>query len=140
MWKLVRTVVSDDKKAVTGMLYLNEGFVCYTLERVGKMIPAGSYRLEVSVSPSFTKKRNKKTYLPLLYNNDVPASRGIRIHCGNTYKDSTGCVLVGMDSKPMAGTLIDSMKAEEMVTYLMNNNNGYLAIFDGAISLPSLNK
>ena len=50
-------------------------------------IPAGTYALRITYSPRF------KTMLPILIN--IPGRKGIRIHAGNTPKDSSGCILVG---------------------------------------------
>lgn len=50
-------------------------------------IPVGTYRVIVSWSNRFRK------YLPLLL--DVDGFKGIRIHAGNTEKDTEGCILVG---------------------------------------------
>jgi hypothetical protein len=64
---------------------------CYTLEDApGKgSVPAGTYEVRVTWSPRF------KRQLPLLIN--VPGRDGIRIHAGNTHKDTLGCVLVGQE-------------------------------------------
>ena len=50
-------------------------------------IPLGKYSLIISMSNRFKKE------LPEILN--VPHFLGIRIHSGNTDKDSSGCILVG---------------------------------------------
>lgn len=107
------------EKAVLGCLFLNDTFICYTLENAAKAIPTGGYNIENSKSPKFKRE------LPLLYSKAVPASRGIRIHVGNTVASSSGCILVGMGRnyvKPTAElSLLESTKAETMVTMLCRN-------------------
>ena len=101
-------------KAVTGSLFLNDTFICYTLENPSKVIPFGGYNIENSKSPKFKRE------LPLLFSKAVPASRGIRIHVGSdAIKDSSGCVLVGMGRK--GDKLTESQLAETMVTMLCRN-------------------
>ena len=99
--------------AILGRLFLGGVFICYTLENAAKAIPAGLYYIENSVSPKFKRE------LPLLYNADVPAKRGVRIHVGNSYKESSACVLVGMGRK--GDNLVESQPAETMVTMLCRN-------------------
>lgn len=111
MLVLIRESVSG--KAVQGRLFLNDTFIAYTLENADKVIPEGVYNIENSVSPKFKRE------LPLVYNKDVPAKRGVRIHVGNTYKESSACVLVGMGRK--GDKLIESAPAETMVTMLCRN-------------------
>ena len=114
---LVREKATE--KAVQGCLFLNDTFICYTLENAAKAIPTGGYNIENSKSPKFKRE------LPLLYSRAVPASRGIRIHVGNTVASSSGCILVGMGRnyvKPTAEpSLLESTKAETMVTMLCRN-------------------
>lgn len=50
-------------------------------------IPEGRYEVKVSYSNRF------KRHLPILLN--VPGFVGIRIHPGNSSKDTEGCILVG---------------------------------------------
>lgn len=99
--------------AIMGHLLFNGTVVCYTLENKAKAIPCGIYNIENSKSPKFKRE------LPLLYNKIVAESRGIRIHAGNTSKDSAGCVLVGMGREIAPdGSLTESKLAETMVTML----------------------
>ena len=110
--------------AVLGSLYLNGAFICYTLENAAKAIPCGLYNVQNSKSPKFKRE------LPLIYNSTVKASRGIRIHRGNTYKDSQGCILVGMGRSTEKSSVTESASAETMVTMICRNV-GKLVICEG---------
>jgi len=99
--------------AIMGHLLFNGTVICYTLENKAKAIPCGIYNIENSKSPKFKRE------LPLLYNKTVAESRGIRIHAGNTSKDSAGCVLVGMGREIAPdGSLSESRLAETMISML----------------------
>lgn len=117
MLTLNREIKAND--AILGKLYLNGAFVCFTLENASKAIPCGKYSVQNSKSPKFKRE------LPLIWNAKVPAKRGIRIHVGNSVKDSSGCVLVGMGrnyARPNAEpSLLESALAETMVTMLCRN-------------------
>ena len=72
-------------------------------------IPTGRYQVTMAViSPRLSKSNFYKQYgggrVPRLLN--VPAFEGILIHCGNTAKDTDGCILVGKNSK--VGMVLDS--------------------------------
>ena len=101
--------------AVLGSLYLNGAFVCYTLENAAKAIPCGMYTVQNSKSPKFKRE------LPLIYNGNVSASRGIRMHVGNTVASSSGCILVGMGRGTDKYSVTESTNAELMVTMLCRN-------------------
>ena len=110
MMVLVRDSKTD--KAILGHIVLDDALICYTCENREKAIPVGLYSLQNSKSPKFKRE------LPLLYNAKVDAKRGIRIHSGNSSKDSSGCVLVGMGRDCPNGTISESKPAETMLTML----------------------
>lgn len=80
-----------------GELSVNNNYVCDTLEDKVRVdgekvyaetaIPTGTYTLVLSYSNRFKK------VMPEILN--VPNFSGIRIHCGNSSKDTEGCLLVG---------------------------------------------
>ena len=111
------TLIRDKRteKAILGRLFIGGVVIAYTMENAAKAIPAGLYKVENSKSPKFKRE------LPLLYNAAVPAKRGIRIHSGNSWKDSSACVLVGMSRNCVAGTISESKNAETMITMLCRN-------------------
>lgn len=108
---VVRTNRKD--KAVEGSMFFNGVKICDTLENSDKLIPAGVHKLEVSKSPKFGRD------LALVYSTSIPASRGIRIHAGNTYKDSAGCILVGNKSDCDCTLKGGSADVEKFVTMLI---------------------
>ena len=108
------------EEAILGSLYLNGAFICYTLENAAKAIPFGMYAVQNSKSPKFKRE------LPLLHNAQVPASRGIRIHVGNTVASSSGCVLVGMGRN--GDRLTESTPAETMVTMICRNESNLVIV------------
>ena len=81
--------------AALGILLIDGVFACWTLEDVVRpvkipgetAIPAGRYAVRLSLSQRFQK------LLPEVL--DVPGFTGIRLHAGNTRKDTAGCLLVG---------------------------------------------
>lgn len=95
-------------EATLGTLSVSTGnkeqFICYTLEDCYReidgepvanwkikgltAIPRGEYEIKYTESARFGKKT-----LQLV---DVPGFTGIRIHAGNTAKDTEGCILPGL--------------------------------------------
>lgn len=91
--KLIRKFPAPD--CVIGEFYVNGKFECYTCEDIERpvklagvtAIPRGHYEVVITYSERFKKQ------LPLLLN--VPNYSGVRIHPGNTSKDTEGCILPG---------------------------------------------
>jgi hypothetical protein len=95
------------EKSTIGELWIDGKFFCYTLEDKDRglkqtdaperikakkvfgatAIPAGRYEVKLTYSSRFKK------VMPQIMN--VPGFEGIRIHAGNTDKDTEGCLLVG---------------------------------------------
>ena len=104
-----------------GRLFVDGKYFCDTLEdrcrdldKEKKVmnetaIPEGTYEVIVNVSERFKRK------LPLLL--DVPHFSGIRIHRGNTDKDTSGCILVGENKQP--GRVINSTLYELRLTEMV---------------------
>ena len=105
---LIRTNATPDE--TTGILLIGGKPFCGTLEpptvpnasHPKGAIPLGWYKLTLTKSPHFGR------VLPLV--NYVPGFEGIRIHAGNTRKDTAGCILVGQLS---GSTLLHSRQAEQ---------------------------
>ena len=109
-----------------GKLYINGKYFCDTLEDVDRgldstmteedikkikvkgetAIPVGIYKIILNYSPKFKK------VMPLLTN--VKGYSGVRIHSGNSAKDTEGCLLVGLNT---------------VVGRLTNSKNTYNALF-----------
>jgi hypothetical protein len=120
---LIRDSIVND--AVLGSLLIGGTKICDTLEPKDKLIPCGAYKLSVSRSPKF------KRDLALVFNDQVPATRGIRMHAGNSSKDSSGCVLVGFGR--VNDTIINSRTAETAVTALARNDPSLIITTNGMI-------
>lgn len=111
-----------------GRLYINGKFYCNTLEDTVRdinkngtfdcgefkisghtAIPYGKYEVIVNYSPKFKRE------LPRLLN--VKHFDGILIHRGNTNRDSSGCILVGENTKK--GMVLNSTKYELELTKIL---------------------
>ena len=82
-------------------------------------IPEGSYRVVV------TKSRRFQKYLPLLVG--VPGFEGVRIHAGNTSRDTEGCILVGHNLQ-VGKVLWSRITLERLMRLIENEKEIYLTI------------
>ena len=82
-------------------------------------IPEGSYRVVVTKSQRFGK------YLPLLVG--VPGFEGVRIHAGNTSRDTEGCILVGQNLQ-VGKVLWSRITLEKLMKLIENEKEIYLTI------------
>ena len=98
-----------------GKLYIDDVFECYTVEDEDRhleaggtkvygqtAIPKGTYDLVLSMSPRFKK------VLPEILN--VPGFSGIRIHTGNSSKDTEGCIILGKTNDRLDDNWISGSK------------------------------
>ncbi|GHT28847.1 hypothetical protein AGMMS49995_10350 [Endomicrobiia bacterium] len=104
------------KDYTRGSLFVNDSMAlfCSTIERAqgsGMLIDAKVYNMILTQSNRFGRM------LPLLLK--VPNHEGIRIHAGNTYVDTTGCILVG--DLVNAGVIEHSRVTERKIVDLMKN-------------------
>lgn len=97
-----------------GQLYVDGEFVCFTLEdKVREVpgqavekwkiqgetaIPQGSYKVVMERSPKFGPDT--------ITLRNVPGFSYIRVHAGNTEKDTEGCILVGYKLNEKAGVIL----------------------------------
>lgn len=113
----LKRIANKDNYCI-GKLYINGKYFCDTLEdhdrglddsmtledilklkKYGETaIPTGIYTVLLTYSPKYKK------VMPLI--NNVKGYSGIRIHSGNTAKDTLGCLLVGKNTK--VGMVTDS--------------------------------
>jgi hypothetical protein len=128
---LTRYFFAED--VTLGKLYLDGELFCETLELTHYMnrprtdcIPTGVYPLEVTYSPKF-----KRETVELM---NVPERLFIRIHSGNTKKDSSGCIIVAKnvdtdkrmvwgDSLEIEKKITEYVKQKHCVMQIVNSNN-----------------
>ena len=72
-------------------------------------IPTGHYVINITYSPKY------KRMMPLLL--DVKGFSGIRIHSGNSSKDTEGCLLVGKNKK--VGMVLESRDTYQQLFKMM---------------------
>lgn len=121
-----------------GKLYIDGKWFCDTLEDTDRglddtmdvetilglkvygmtAIPTGIYVVQLTYSPKYKK------ILPLITN--VKGYAGVRIHSGNTEKDTEGCVLVGKNKE--VGKVLDSRKTFNLLMKKINQSNGKIIL------------
>lgn len=126
-----------------GHLFINNEYFCDTLEDTDRglkdtmqvneilakkvkaetAIPTGKYDVILTFSPRF------KRVLPLLLS--VKGYEGVRVHAGNTNKDTEGCLLLGENKakgqvlnsratlEKLMSILLDCEKKKEKITILI---------------------
>ena len=131
--KLILTRIARKAEYTIGRLEDENGMkICDTLEptwrdyKGGEMkipkksaIPEGSYRVVV------TKSRRFQKYLPLLVG--VPGFEGVRIHAGNTSRDTEGCILVGQNLQ-VGKVLWSRITLEKLMKLIENEKEIYIII------------
>ena len=121
-----------------GKLYIDGVYFCDTLEDVDRglddsmtekeikakkikgqtAIPTGIYTVKITYSPKYKK------LMPLVDN--VKGYSGIRIHSGNTHKDTEGCLLVGKNKE--VGKVLESRKTFNALYKILTETKEHIII------------
>ena len=142
--KLVLNRKFKGQSYTIGDLYINDALFCNTLEDKDRelndnmtlqqiqqikrptitAIPTGTYKIAMDiVSPRFQSNQFYKSVcegkLPRLLN--VKGFEGVLIHCGNTDKDSAGCILVGENK--VQGQVLNSRATFEKLYKVLKEAN-----------------
>ena len=107
---------TDCGETVLGRLFINGSYFCDTLEKRSCMIPEGVYQIDYCDSPKFNRK------LPLVYGEDVPPNKGIRMHAGNSVKDTSGCILLGEEKN---NRLVNSRNWVDNLCFIFDHDLRY---------------
>ena len=131
--------IARKKDYTIGKIYANGRYICDSIEDVDRglddnmdlkeiqakkvygetAIPTGTYRIKITYSPKYKKQ------MPLV--EGVKGFEGIRIHSGNTAKDSLGCVIVGENK--VKGKVINSRATyNKLFDLIKNEKDIYLII------------
>ena len=125
--ELVRIAFKDTY--TIGKLYVDDTYFCDVLEDVDRgldssmleseilekqvkgqtAIPTGHYVINITYSPKYRRM------MPLLL--DVKGFSGIRIHSGNSSKDTEGCLLVGKNKQ--VGKVLESRDTYQRLFKMM---------------------
>ena len=131
--KLILTRIARKAEYTIGRLEDENGKkLCDTLEPIWRnydggelkipkksAIPEGTYRVVTTYSLRFRK------YLPLLVG--VPGFEGVRIHAGNTSRDTEGCILVGQNLQ-VGKVLWSRITLEKLMKLIENEKEIYIII------------
>ena len=121
-----------------GKLYIDGVYFCDTIEDTDRglddkmteaeilkkkvkgqtAIPTGVYPVYITWSPKYKKP------MPLIEN--VKGYSGIRIHSGNTAKDTEGCLLVGKNKE--VGKVLESRKTYNALFQILNTTDERIII------------
>ena len=121
-----------------GKLYIDGEYLCDVLEDTDRglddsmsekdilklkvkgetAIPTGIYPVTITYSPKYKKQ------MPLI--NNVKGYSGIRIHSGNTAKDTEGCLLVGQNKE--VGKVLNSRKMFDILYRELVKTKGRIII------------
>ena len=132
-----------------GKLYISNEYFCDTIEDTDRglkstmseaeilkikkssttAIPIGTYAIDLNiVSPRFGNRSFYSSVcegkLPRLQN--VKGFEGVLIHCGNTEKDSSGCIIVGENK--VKGKVINSQKTFEKLYRILKESKDKILI------------
>lgn len=130
--------IANKSTYTIGKLYIDGVYFCDTLEDIDRglddsmtekeikakkikdntAIPTGIYPVKITYSPKYKK------LMPLVDN--VKGYSGIRIHSGNTHKDTSGCLLVGKNKE--VGKVLESRKTFNALSKILTETKENIII------------
>ena len=117
----------EKERATIGMLSFVDGLElrteCFTLEDARSLvekgcIPTGAYELHLRPFGGVYERYRKRYEFNapgMLWLQNVHGFEDVLIHCGNTDKDTRGCILVGDSANAHRGELVQSLDAYRRV-------------------------
>lgn len=109
-------IFSDDESSIS-IAFVNDRFVCFFVEderrelKVPKetRIPEGSYQIKLRTVGGFHNRYSERfpeIHMGMLCLQDVPGFEHILIHCGNTEKNTDGCLLTNTGVLALPGSVV----------------------------------
>lgn len=102
-------------KFTEGRMYIDDVFECFTLEDADRRLESGGTKIQNQTAipkgvyeVTWTKSVRFGKFMPEVLR--VPGFSGVRIHAGNTDKDTEGCILVGAVNDSMDDDFIGASK------------------------------
>jgi len=132
MLDLTLTRFAMTPTCTVGTISSRSEVLCFTLEDADRLelhlpklpgktaIPHGTYAVRMTPSARFGR------ITPQLI--DVPGFTGVRIHPGNSEKDTEGCILPGRGADLFLGMVRDSAKAYQELFSMIDNAGGLAQI------------
>jgi len=120
---IVKRELFTDGKTTIGKMYINNFYVCDTLEDIPRAIkiyaetaiPAGTYEVKWTKSPRtkpWWSEPGWTHWTPEIMN--VPGFSGIRIHSGTSNEDTKGCLLIGIRAPKRAPYIYESRTMRDL--------------------------
>jgi hypothetical protein len=120
---VIRLMEDDNNDSTAGAFYIDGKGECFTLEDEARevkvkhetCIPEGTYEITLRTEGGFHERYLKKFgeafHKGMLWVRNVPNFEYILIHCGNTDKHTSGCLLLGKSiQKGFLGSSVDAYK------------------------------